>query len=1183
MRILFTADWHFDIKNLDLTVPAAERLETLARNLDIDYFVHGGDLVVHRGAIHPHVSYHLRRVIKRIVDATRGNWGAVLMGNHDDSYNETRADSVTGVFGDTDAGGFGLDWDLALVSRPDVLVIGNNAVALAMIPSPNKYHLAKHQENHNETLSAEALLVDLVRAQIAEARAEVGPEGRVIVVYHGTIRGCTLGNEQSMPAGADTAVPPGAFIGADLVLAGHIHEPQEFTGSATGPKIVYAGAIAPLNWGEKRLVPRALMVDVTPLGITVESWELPVVSQMMEHRIDIADATDGQSAVSQISDFLTSVWQVSGAPVGRGDRVRLVVRGPRAALDAITRDAERTWKDHTGARDLIVVKEFTDDAVVRFELPRAWTMADAMRRWLGFRGIDADSDEHRRIMECAEEIERLVTDEHLDAHYDFDPVRLRMKNWCQYPDITLEFGDLERVVAVAGPNAGGKSNLMRALVWMLYRKQLTGRGLASLIRNGEKKMEGTLEFRVNGRDYMIVRALTRTGDGGAEGVLSLMTRDAAGSPWYLVNEGTATETQRAIETLVGPWQLFAWTVYAGQNAVDALVDLTPAEMKDVLIHVLQRNFADRERIAGEHENRLATEAARQRAAAEVLGTSHRTPSELTADIEAERGRLAEVPGDPDTGPLEQELADARLAAASAAQAAQRRTDALRAEGEAEVRLIAAQKAVAAAAKARDEAAEKEAALGPEPGTADLQAAAEEARREPGKLREARRGFEAGARAGIQEARGKLDAAHRELRLAQGNRDTAERTLADARREAELLGGVPCGGKRWTPMPTAKTFENLSFDDPVDMSACRFLGRASAAAASIATYETNIVAFAAAVGVAEATVDEADREVAALNADLDAMISRYESEEHEAERHADAAQAALREAQARHRVWSQAAQGVAVLRERAAGLPAAQEALSDANMVHSRAQAAVRANSGSDVDQANRNMALAQKRLDAARKTIDESRAWRESIRGRIAGLEHELTLAIGARRRVADINGDAELAETLAAAWRVYRAAMQRDGLPFLLLESYAIPQLRERANAYLARTNFRITVDSLRETQAGKLRNEVVISFEDARGSHDLSSASGFQRTALGMALRAALADLHAAATGATLRLAIQDEGFGTMTPENMDAAHLTVRAIAEARQWFFVISHVGGLSESADSVLRVADHGAFSTVEVE
>jgi DNA repair exonuclease SbcCD ATPase subunit len=77
-------------------------------------------------------------------------------------------------------------------------------------------------------------------------------------------------------------------------------------------------------------------------------------------------------------------------------------------------------------------------------------------------------------------------------------------------------------------------------------------------------------------------------------------------------------------------------------------------------------------------------------------------------------------------------------------------------------------------------------------------------------------------------------------------------------------------------------------------------------------------------------------------------------------------------------------------------------------------------------------------------------------------------------------------------------------------------------------------------------------------------------------------MAELLARGTGSNIWLAVQDEGFGTLDPDNLEIAKTTLRNIAERRGLFVVISHVPGMSEVADHVLRVVDDGGTSRVEV-
>jgi DNA repair exonuclease SbcCD ATPase subunit len=85
-------------------------------------------------------------------------------------------------------------------------------------------------------------------------------------------------------------------------------------------------------------------------------------------------------------------------------------------------------------------------------------------------------------------------------------------------------------------------------------------------------------------------------------------------------------------------------------------------------------------------------------------------------------------------------------------------------------------------------------------------------------------------------------------------------------------------------------------------------------------------------------------------------------------------------------------------------------------------------------------------------------------------------------------------------------------------------------------------------------------------------------------MAVKNSLADLNAASTGSRVHLSVQDEGFGTMDETNLDGAKAMIREIAHRRGgWYVFMSHLPGMEEVADTVIRVRDEGGLSTAEVE
>jgi len=122
-----------------------------------------------------------------------------------------------------------------------------------------------------------------------------------------------------------------------------------------------------------------------------------------------------------------------------------------------------------------------------------------------------------------------------------------------------------------------------------------------------------------------------------------------------------------------------------------------------------------------------------------------------------------------------------------------------------------------------------------------------------------------------------------------------------------------------------------------------------------------------------------------------------------------------------------------------------------------------------------------------------------------------------------------------------------------------------------------------VKDTQKGDARDEVVISFIDDRGSHPLGEASGFQRVAIGYALRASMAKIQADATGAVINHCIFDEGWGAFDQNNLMLARRMVQKLGEEFGQFFYITHVPVLQEIADTVIRVIplDGGAGIVIE--
>lgn len=1203
-RLLFTADWHLDQSNIRYTLPAVDALVQVARERKPDLVIHGGDYFVHRGSIHPEINWLVRDRLHELAAAAGGRriaFDAVSMlaisGNHDQVFQHGMHDGLAGavaVASDQDDIGRGIV-TATTATGPRVVIVdadggGSGTLSFVLIPTVNKYWLHSQTETEDKQ-DAGALLDSMVQSLIlAEKAAGRDP----IVVYHGTFVGARLSNEQVMTAGMDVALPQTAVNGAAVVLAGHIHHAQELDGP--GCKIHYPGSIAPLTWNDKKLAPRALLVEIEHdeggrvQGVDVEAIPLPVVSQMVEHEVSDLPRNDGSVA-----------WwienEINASGVGSGDRLRLKITAPGEVLTQVTDNLLDQLAAKYQLEHIKAIRERSDSDRIEFAADRRIGIVEAFCSWLQLQAREDLTDEERGVLiALARQLEEQVQDEHLDACYDYQPEALVAKNWCQYEELAIDFDKLGSLVAIRGANTAGKSNAVRALLFALFKHQVAGDVLSDLIRKGERQAEVVHTFHSHGDRYRIRRVLKRSGERGATAQLFFERWLDATEQWTPLAEGDARETEQAIRSLIGPPELFLATTYAGQADVDGLLDLVPAELRDLLQSVLQRDFAGRQKLIRTWAADAEKQADRHRTLMERAAGESARAAQLEVDLEVTRGRLAGH---------QAELAKIDLSALEAAlRSAQERAAELRGRLAAipaadtpvaiRERLATAEKAVVAAqerlAGARAAAAAHAQHLEEEPPTADVGAAEAAMAQADTALRETKACHHDEQRK-LWERLDSLAAEHRTAHhaweKAKRDLDFVTTQLQDFERRALLIDEVPCGGNVWRGEPDS-VGRVLSFD----MSACPLLADALSSRNSIETYSEYVRKGESQVQELGAEIQRALEALGkARNEDSQQLDQRHKAE-------ASALQAALddakrvaeqaRQAEAKRAAW--AAQEALLLgkAERAGEYEAAvQEAEARVKELAEAARAAAdqveaRAGLERELAHAERESAQAEDLLDRGRQEQAAAKAAADVAAADIVRIEAQLEAATKAAAEASEHRTAIAALERRGRHCSILLEALGRDGVPQLLLEQFALPELRSLVNSYLEETSFSVEIEAQRQLVSGEGKPGVYITFSDHRGTHPVSAASGQQRVALGSALRNALAALHAQALGSRIWLTVQDEGFGALDPENREAAKVTLRRIARDRRWFLYISHVEGLSEIADSVLEAVAHNGASRLEV-
>ncbi len=162
---------------------------------------------------------------------------------------------------------------------------------------------------------------------------------------------------------------------------------------------------------------------------------------------------------------------------------------------------------------------------------------------------------------------------------------LSLKNYRQYEDSTIEFGD--GITGIIGLNGAGKSTLVEAIAWTLYGPNATRTGKEGIKRSTAPltaNVETQLIIEIGGTEYKIVRVLK-----GAS-----QTADAS----IITGGNVIADSVKGVEKEVGfllgmDWKSFYTSFFAKQKELNALTRLQKSERQEVIIRMLRIDTIDK--------------------------------------------------------------------------------------------------------------------------------------------------------------------------------------------------------------------------------------------------------------------------------------------------------------------------------------------------------------------------------------------------------------------------------------------------------------------------------------------------------------------------------------------------------------------------------------------------------------
>lgn len=186
-----------------------------------------------------------------------------------------------------------------------------------------------------------------------------------------------------------------------------------------------------------------------------------------------------------------------------------------------------------------------------------------------------------------------------------------------------------------------------------------------------------------------------------------------------------------------------------------------------------------------------------------------------------------------------------------------------------------------------------------------------------------------------------------------------------------------------------------------------------------------------------------------------------------------------------------------------------------------------------------------------------------------ATLERLDTLA----EQTAEDRGHADTLNTQLATLRHLERAYGPNGIPALILENTAIPQIETEANRILAEfdTAYRVELRTQRALKSGDgHRDALDIVVTDNGTDRMYETFSGGERTRLNLALRIALARLLAHRRGADVRLLALDEPE-FLDEHGMDKLARVLHTLTGDFDTIVVVSHVPALREAFDQTIEI------------
>jgi DNA repair protein SbcC/Rad50 len=187
------------------------------------------------------------------------------------------------------------------------------------------------------------------------------------------------------------------------------------------------------------------------------------------------------------------------------------------------------------------------------------------------------------------------------------PVRLEIKNflaYCNPESVSFEGVDL---ACLCGNNGAGKSSLLDAITWALWRRSRAKGSDDELVYMAKEDMSVALEFMQDGVKYRVHRRHSKKK--GRTGSLEFQIWDDKAGQWTLHSGNNQSETQSKINGVLRlDYDTFVDSAFLQQGRADSFTLKGPADRKKILANILRlEQWTDYEAEAKERASKIEAE------------------------------------------------------------------------------------------------------------------------------------------------------------------------------------------------------------------------------------------------------------------------------------------------------------------------------------------------------------------------------------------------------------------------------------------------------------------------------------------------------------------------------------------------------------------------------------------------